>query len=75
MTLDKLRDDENLYQDVWISPNEEQIVPRWLVKPQVKQAIKALHCRFSLLPPSFSFLSHLYLLFNPYTNFPFSYLL
>ena len=41
-TLDKLRDDENLYQDVWISPNEEQIAPRWLVEPQVKQAIKAL---------------------------------
>ena len=28
-------------------------------------------CGFSLLPPPFSFLSRLYLLFNPQTNFPF----
>ena len=40
-------------------------------KQENTESLGHLCCGFSLLPPPFSFLSRLYLLFNPHTNFPF----
>ncbi|OCH83923.1 hypothetical protein OBBRIDRAFT_815662 [Obba rivulosa] len=40
--LAKLRDDPNLYEDVWITPNPSQEPPRWLEDQDVRNGIQAL---------------------------------
>ncbi|EMD39021.1 hypothetical protein CERSUDRAFT_47795 [Gelatoporia subvermispora B] len=40
--LAKLRDDPNLYDDVWISPLPHQGRPRWLEEQSVREGIQAL---------------------------------